>query len=116
MKLSFRALLRIFLILSIALVSVSISQAAHAATPSITVTALWHPGTQLATVDTAPIGQTNTGDDLRYVDLELDATANVQFWAMELTCTVNKTALESYTPNSDPNSTNDNVPVVTWGK
>src|SRR5262249_8802818 len=110
-----RAFIRVLLIASIALVSVSLNQPVHAATPSIVVTAVWKPGMQLSTIDTAPVGQTNGSDDLRYVDLELDATTNVQFWAMELTCTVNKTALESYVQNSDPNGTADNVPIVTFG-
>src|SRR5260221_10960980 len=98
-----RTFLRITLMVLVVLVSVSVTQSARAATPNITVTAIWHPGTQLSTIDPDNNGITDqSGDDLRYVDLELDATTNVQFWAMELTCTVNPAALQSYTPNSDP--------------
>src|SRR5690349_21368889 len=92
-----RTFIRVLLIVSIALVSGSMNQTAHAAAPSIVVTAVWHPGMQLSTIDKGTIGITDAaGDDLRYADLEVDATTNVQFWAMELTCTVNKAALESY--------------------
>src|ERR1041385_6445109 len=111
-----RTFIRVLLIVSIALVSVSMNQTARAATPSIVVTAVWQPGTQLTTIDKNGNHQTDSadGDDLRYVDLELDATTNVQFWATELTCTVNKAALESYAPDTDPNGTGDDVSVVSW--
>ena len=115
MRLSYRLYLQVLLIISIAFASISITQNAHADAPSIKVSPIWHPGTQLSTIDSGSPDQTDAiGDDLRYVDLEINVTTNVQFWAMELTCTVNKAVLESYAQNSDPFATEDNTPIVTW--
>ena len=98
----------------IALTFTATSAIVKADAPNITVTAVWRPGTQLSTIDTNGDHQTNVGDDLRYVDLEIDATTNVEFWATEITCKVNPLALETFMPNSDPGGVGDNVAVVTW--
>src|SRR5215467_12701625 len=90
-----RTFIRVILMTSVALLCIGMNQTAQAAAPAIVVTAVWHPGTQLSTIDSGTPGVTDASDDdLRYVDLELDATTNVEFWALELTCTVNKNALE----------------------
>jgi hypothetical protein len=79
--------------------------------PKITVAPLWRPGTQLTSIGTVP---TAGGDDIRYADAQVYVTTSVQFWAVQLTCTVNKTVLESFAPNDDP-GLNTGWQVVTWG-
>jgi hypothetical protein len=83
--------------------------------PSIKVNAVWRPATQLTTIDADSDGQTDSGDDLRYVVADIYATTTVEFWAVGLVCTVNKAALESYIPGNDPVGTEDNVAMLSAG-
>jgi hypothetical protein len=105
--------LSIFLLLFSAL-TVSAVQAQF--TPKITVAPVWRPGTQLDSVDNASNFPTfDVGDDYRYIDVEVYLSGNVQFWATEITCTVNKAALGAYAfpnTNADPG---DDLPMVLWG-
>jgi hypothetical protein len=103
------------LFLSLAAVILAIHPTLAADPPKITIAPLWRPATQLTTIDTAVQGVTNPGDDLRYVDAQIMVTSSVKFWAAQMTCTVNKTVLDTYIPGSDPNDWQDDGPVVTWG-
>src|SRR5574341_1069621 len=88
---------------------------AQGAVPSITVNPVWRPAQQLTTLDANGNGQTDGGDDLRYVAVDIFATATVEFWAVGFTCTVNKLALESYVQGGDPGSSGDDLPLFEVG-
>ncbi|MBZ0298348.1 MAG: hypothetical protein K8J31_01350, partial [Anaerolineae bacterium] len=98
-------------ILFVALALLSISPVLAAARPAMTIRPIWRPGEQLTTLASS--------NDSRYVDVQLLATGNVQFWAVNLACSFSPNVLESYTfdnggggTSSDPG---DDVPMVTWG-
>ena len=97
------------------LLGMSLLPALAAPAPSVKVTPVWRPASQLTTIDTNADGVTDPGDDIRYVVADIYATTNVEFWAVGFTCTVNKAVLESYVQNGDPNSTEDNVAMFTNG-
>src|SRR5574341_67906 len=69
---------------------------AQGAAPMITVNPVWRPAQQLKTIDLNNNGDTDPGDDIRYVAVDIYATTTVQFWAVGFTCTLNKLALERY--------------------
>lgn len=71
--------------------------------PAISMNPTWRPATQLDSLNANGDGVTDLGDDLRYVDADIYVTASVQFWAADVTCTVDKTVLETYTLNTDVN-------------
>jgi hypothetical protein len=94
--------------------------------PKIQVVPSWRPGTTLDTIDnngdginTPPLGT----DDFRYVDVDIYVTTTVQFWSVQLTCTVTPTALTSYNfatggQEDDGDTANATAPVIwgpTWG-
>jgi hypothetical protein len=85
------------------------------AAPSIKVTAAWRPTSQLTSIDVDADGMTDAGDDIRYVTADIYATVNVEFWAVDFVCTVNKAVLETYTQNGDPNSSEDDVAMFSVG-
>ncbi len=87
------------------------------AAPAITVAPIWMSSTILASENSNggafpsfddddcydPVtpgcgpGDTTFDDDVQYVDTEIWVTSSVNFWAVQMTCTVNKTLLEGYT-------------------
>lgn len=106
--------------------SVVITPALAQAKPFLTLSPVWRPGTQLVTVDTNGTGfphfdfiDPTVHDDYRYVDIEFYVQGNVQFWAADITCTINKAALGSYTPDPTqsitPKDLGDDVAMVRWG-
>lgn len=74
---------------------------------SIALVPVWRPGEQLTT-DTS-------SDDFRYVDIELQMTGNVQFWAVNLVCAFTPSVLEGYDVNVINGDPGDDVPMVTFG-
>jgi hypothetical protein len=81
-------------------------------TISITVTPAWSAATTLTSLDTNGPAFPNheAGDDYRYVSVGLYATTNVEFWALQVTCTVPVATLQSYTADPDNLLTPDD-----WG-
>jgi hypothetical protein len=81
-------------------------------TISITVTPAWSAATTLTSLDTNGPAFPNheAGDDYRYVSVGLFATTNVEFWALQVTCTVPVATLQSYTADPDNLLTPDD-----WG-
>lgn len=79
------------------------------AAPSMTLTPIWRPGEQLSSLASE--------DAPRYVDVQLLATGNVQFWAVNLTCAFSPAVLEGYTYDSTDTTLDpgDDIPMVTWG-
>lgn len=98
-------LIAVFMLLLLVVVP-TLAQAYRA---EMTVTPIWRPGQQL----------TSTPTDLRYVELELHAEGNVQFYAVNIACTVGRGELEAYTWDNDgsatPDDHGDNLPMVLWG-
>ena len=88
----------------------------------MTVTLAWRPDTQLTSLDNGgdPFPTFDSGDDYRYVDLEVMVTSNVNYWTTQITCTVDPTILGNYSWDEDGNSTpddhGDNAPPVWWGR
>lgn len=74
---------------------------------TMTVTPVWRPGQQLTTL--------TASNDIRYVDVEIMLTGNVQFWAVSLACAFTPAALEGYNVGADVGDPGDDVPMVTWG-
>jgi hypothetical protein len=81
-------------------------------TISITVTPAWSAATTLTSLDTNGPAFPNheAGDDYRYVSVGLYATTNVEFWALQITCTVPVATLQGYTADPDNTLTPDD-----WG-
>src|SRR5574341_938563 len=88
---------------------------AQAAAPMISVKPIWRPAQQLTTLDANGGGVTDSGDDIGYAAVDIYATSTVEFWAVGFTRTVNRLALQSYTQLGDPNSTEDDVAMITIG-
>jgi hypothetical protein len=84
--------------------------------PSIKVAPVWHPALQLTSLDAGAAGIWNPGDDIRYIEADIMVTTTVEFWATEITCTVDKTILDGYTNiDSGPDGWHDDQPMVIWG-
>lgn len=76
---------------------------------SMTLTPVWRPGEQLTTL--------TADSDFRYVDVQLQVTGNVQFWAVNIGCALSPDVLTNYVYDEigSPPDTGDDVPMVTWG-
>lgn len=108
------ALLLLIVLLSGSLTLVS----AQAPKPSIEVAPTWKASQMLTSLNSdgnpAFPSDDNDGlyepggddDDARYVELAIQVTTTVEFWTMQLTCTVTPTLLTSYTWD-DTNNTDD---------
>ena len=108
--------------------------------PAITVAPTWHPDLQLTSLDGSLNPNNNKwnpnkadgiwdpgedgiwgnedDDDLRYVEAQVMVTTSVEFWAVDMTCTVNKDVLEAYTDydqTGSPMAWHDDAPMVNWG-
>jgi hypothetical protein len=110
------------------LLAVSLLPVAAATKPYLTVSPVWRPG---QTMD----GENSNGggfpsddnddiyepgsddDDVRYVDVELLVSGNVQFWAADVSCTATSSILNEYTHDTTTATDNpgDDVPMVRWG-
>lgn len=104
-----------FLFLLCLLASLGVSTLPVEAAPMIRINPVWRPATQLTSIDADGDGQTDAGDDIRYVAVDIYATVNVEFWAIGMVCTVNKGVLESYTLFGDPVGSGDNTQIFTEG-
>jgi len=92
--------------------------------PGITVTPTWRPPAQLTSLDAGAGADAypnyNPGDDYRYVELELFATASVEYSAVEVECKYDSSLLEGFhwddgsvnPPTDDPG---DDWPMVEMG-
>jgi hypothetical protein len=124
MKPSFRIMVLALAVLCLLALAVAPTLAQLA--PSISVAPVWKPARELTSLDTIgaayPVwnytdnnpanGQFDGGepaDDYRYVDAVIKATTTVEFWAMELNCTVNAAVLDWYTQDTTGSTPGD------WG-
>ena len=82
---------------------------------TMTITPVWRPGQQLTSLDVNSNGVFDTGDDFRYVDVQLMITGNVQFWAVNMACALTPAVLQGYNVGSSVGDTGDDIPMVTWG-
>jgi hypothetical protein len=108
--------------------------------PAIMVAPTWHPDLQLTSIDGSinphngkwnpnkadgiwdpgedGVWGNEDDDDLRYVEAQVMVTTSVEFWAVEMTCTVNNDVLEAYTDydqTGSPMAWHDDMPMVNWG-
>ncbi len=84
--------------------------------PSIKLAPVWHPALQLTSLDPNGNRIWDTGDDIRYIEADIMVTTTVEFWAAEISCTVDKTILEGYTDiDSGPDGWHDDQSMVIWG-
>lgn len=109
------------------LVMVSPKAQAQFITPTIKVNPSWRPAETLTSVnsDGNPAypsddadGRWEPGtddDDVRYVDVDLFTTTNMEFWTAQLSCTVSNLTLEAYTVNLANDDFYDDKPMVQWG-
>jgi hypothetical protein len=88
------ALFILFVLLFVLSITPVYSQAA-----SIVVAPAFRPGTSLTSLDSVGSGYPTyeIGDDYRYVDFDIVATHNIQFWTAQFTCTAPIATLETYT-------------------
>lgn len=82
--------------------------------PAMNVYINWTPNEQLTSIDINNNGTPEAGDDFRYVDMQIYATGNVAFWAVDLSCTIGSTAILELISLDFPDewgrlATNDNV-------
>lgn len=106
------------------------SARAQTITPKITVSANVHPTVQLDSDFSVvpPAGVYNDDDDgiyepgtddddLRFVDVDIVANTNVEFWAVEMTCTVDKNTLEELPQVLGNDNGEDDRPMIwpLWG-
>jgi hypothetical protein len=107
------------LLLAALLLTIAAVPALAAERPAITVTPSWRPGSQLTSLDTfGPVYPAwEYGDDYRYVDLDIYATSNVNYWAVQVSCTLDATALDSYVWDEPmwTGDAGDDVQPVQWG-
>ncbi|MBN1681071.1 MAG: hypothetical protein JW966_12360, partial [Anaerolineae bacterium] len=98
-----------FVFVLTALVAGLVPMATAAEAPSINVAPVW-PATTLTSLDEngTAFPTWDTDDDYRYVSAELYVTTTVEFWAMDMACTVDSRYLTSYVWD-DTNATGD------WG-
>ncbi|MBZ0305797.1 MAG: hypothetical protein K8I82_06985, partial [Anaerolineae bacterium] len=80
-------------------------------TPTIKVSPNWRPAETLTSMnsDLTPTYPSDDGDgrwepgtdddDVRYVDVDLFTTTNMEFWTAQLSCTVSTLTLEAYPVN-----------------
>lgn len=83
--------------------------------PKITIAPIWRPGATLDSIDSAPLGTKDSGDDFRYVDVDIYVTTTVQFWSVQLTCTASPAALTSYADAASDGDPDNTVAPVIWG-
>ena len=70
----------------IILVMVSVSSVMAQVTYKVTLAPIFRPGVQLDT----------DGSDIRYVDVDLIAKSNIEYWTVQVNCLVNKAVLSNY--------------------
>ncbi len=81
----------------------------------ITVAPAWRPAVTLDSIDLVTPNAFDVGDDFRYVDAEIYITTTVQFWAVQLTCSVTPQALTSYDSAASDGDPGNTVEPVVWG-
>ena len=92
----------------IILVMVSVSSVMAQVTYKVTLAPIFRPGVQLDT----------DGSDIRYVDVDLIAKSNIEYWTVQVNCLVNKAVLSNYLLDTSFSTANpgDDVPMFTPGE
>lgn len=112
--LSSKSMRYLFLISMLWLLSIPLTAQTFRA--AMTVTPVFRPGEILTSIDVDEDGVFDDGDDdFRYVDIELNAIGNIQFWAVNISCSLGRGELVDYVQNASGDDPGDDVPVVTWG-
>jgi hypothetical protein len=112
-----KTLLRMTLMVAV-LMAVTVGSTGAQFKPYIEVNLIWRPDMQLDTVDVNLNALEDGGDDFRYVDAEIWVTSNVPFFALDMTCTINRLVLTGYAWDNGGGGTpqiGDDTPMVVWG-
>ena len=110
-----KAVRNIILMIAFSTLLIAITPVLAAPRPYINVSAVVHPQTTLDSLDVNGNMVFDAGDDFRYVDVQIYAQGNVQFWAVDMACTFTQTALTSYNENDGNLDPGDDNPMVMWG-
>lgn len=95
--------------------------AAKGVNGEITVTFAWRPDAELTSIDDIgdPFPMADDGDDYRSVDLEVMVTSNVNYWTLQVSCSIDDSILlNDYVWDEEgtltPFSSDDDSPHVRW--
>lgn len=108
-----------FVLLALIILPAEASSAAQVR-PQIDVIPIFRPGTILDSIDVDGDGVFDNGvDEFNYVDVQIFIQGNVQFWAVDFECSINRNSLTGYTHDNGggatPGDPGDDVPMVRWG-